>query len=198
MTTADPYLGLDYPVLRERLTERLRDGIGADQAATCATALQVAERVHADETRDEGTPYILHPVRVTLRLLDFVPGATADDVCAALLHDAIESGGTTQVELERLFGEPVAKTVRKLTHDGIEPKSSYLTAFVSAPRRIQRIKLADRLDNVWSLSLAPDLEKIPKYLRETEDYVLSWGRQSDKTMAKAIEDAMAVAAARRS
>ncbi len=196
MTTTDPYLYLETQPLRDLLLERLRTTFGGDGFAQCERALALAERVHARETRDEGTPYILHPMRVALRLLDHVPSATADDVAAALLHDAIESGGTSDAEIEQLCGEAVARTVRKLTHDGIEPKSSYLTAFVSTPRRIQRIKLADRLDNVVSLVLSPEPGKIPKYLQDTEDYVLAWGRLADKNLSKAIDDAMAVAAQR--
>src|ERR1700722_19679753 len=79
-------------------------------------AFHLASRIHSGQFRDDGTPYIDHPIRVALILLDEVHIHDSDVLCAALLHDAMEDCPTFSLEsLEQGFGSRVRHIVATLT-----------------------------------------------------------------------------------
>ncbi len=80
-------------------------------------AYRVADTAHQGQKRASGEPYIFHCVAVASILSDMrVPPSV---VAAALLHDTVEDTGITLADLERDFGEEIARLVdgvTKLTH----------------------------------------------------------------------------------
>src|SRR3972149_4611180 len=91
-------------------------------------AIRAASAAHRDSRRDEGTPYIRHPLRVALILVEELDldhlaeqlNLTQEElVCAALLHDVVEDHvhpmGITEVREQ--FGERVAGLVTCLTDE---------------------------------------------------------------------------------
>ena len=137
-------------------------------------AYHFAEESHRGQQRDEGTDYIIHPLRVACILLDELKIMDSNVLCAALLHDVLEDCQVDYAALEETFGEPIAGMVKMLTQEAINRYSSkeerdrvYLERIWQAPREIQLIKLADRLDNIRYLHLSPSQEKQLKYYRET-------------------------------
>ena len=116
--------------------------------STIEQAIQLAARAHAGQVDKAGQPYILHPLRVMLRL-----NGTEERI-AAVLHDVVED---TEVTLEDLqttgFSDAVVTAVEALTK---RPGESRLDAAArAAENKIARaVKLADNAENM-------DLSRIP-------------------------------------
>ena len=72
-------------------------------------AFLVAKDLHANQTRNDGTPYIVHPVEVARILADF--DFDEDVICAALLHDTVEDCGYKLAQIEQDFNKNVANLV---------------------------------------------------------------------------------------
>jgi GTP diphosphokinase / guanosine-3',5'-bis(diphosphate) 3'-diphosphatase len=139
-----------------------------------AKATVFACRLHANDTRDDGTtPYAVHPVRV-MEYMRRIAGEKDENVlCAALLHDTIEDCAINYDDVAREFGEDVANLVAELTNDNRLPKPERRAAMIEhlpqLTARAKRIKLADRLDNVLDLLRGSGTdEKRLRYLDETE------------------------------
>ena len=51
-------------------------------------AIEIAVKAHAGQTDKAGAPYVLHPLRMMLRM------HSETDMMAAVLHDVVEDGWT--------------------------------------------------------------------------------------------------------
>ena len=143
--------------------------------ARIKTAFEFAASAHEGQKRFSGEPYIVHPVEVAIRVLDFHPDE--DTVVAALLHDVSEDTDRTLDEIESIFGPGVRSLVR-----GME-KLSQVRSRVNEPEvenlrkmfvsmasdlRVIYIKLCDRLHNMETLQYVK-LEKQLRIAKETMD-----------------------------
>ena len=91
-------------------------------------ALQIAVESHAGQTDKSGQPYILHPLRLMMRM------ATEAEKIVALLHDVVEDTPVTFDELEKMgFGSEVLEPLRLLTHDKTVDYFEYLAAVKTNP-----------------------------------------------------------------
>lgn len=138
-------------------------------------AFEVADRAHAGQARDEGAPYIVHPLRVAGEVLFGLARQDADMVCAALLHDVIEDSNLAADDLRPWFGDWIADAVLRLSKERVGPELNkaerdrrYYARLAEAERRVLLIKLCDRLDNLRGLHLSPDEEKKGRYRTQTE------------------------------
>lgn len=160
------------------LEKRLLDSVGHD--ARIAKAVALTSGVHRGSTRDEGTPYLRHPLRVALILHEELGVQDPDLICAAVLHDVLEDSAHVDREaLHQAFGDTVAALVFCLTDEfqhvdlpRSERKARYLQRMAQEDDLCLFIKLCDRLDNVRSLSLSPHLEKRRSMIQETEHYLM--------------------------
>jgi GTP pyrophosphokinase len=160
------------------LEQQLFAHMGDDPALSKAIGL--ARQVHAGALRDEGTPYVSHPMRVALILLDELGVSDRVLVCAAVLHDVIEDSPTvTYDQLLSQFGPSVAGTVRCLTDEfkrsGLpraERRALYLARIARAEADCLIVKVCDRIDNLRSLAYTTDVEKRSRMMRETETILL--------------------------
>ena len=66
-------------------------------------AHSVASEAHKNQFRQEGSPYITHPVAVALILLEL--RLDVETVCAGLMHDVLEDSVIKKSYLEKLFGK---------------------------------------------------------------------------------------------
>jgi GTP pyrophosphokinase len=83
---------MSYEQIFRDLTERLGSELTEKELALVVEAFEFAREAHAGQVRDEGTPYIVHPVRVAATLVHELEVFSPRLVCAALLHDVIEEG----------------------------------------------------------------------------------------------------------
>jgi (p)ppGpp synthase/HD superfamily hydrolase len=137
-------------------------------------AIRFSAAVHADETRADGRPYIVHPLAVVGRLTD----AGHTDIALlklAVLHDVLESDPECEPAISSQFGGEVVEGLRHLTVDRTlnvaARKATQLDAVIKAPAMVRLIKLADRLDNIDDISVATPVgwsaEKKRRYLDQT-------------------------------
>jgi (p)ppGpp synthase/HD superfamily hydrolase len=165
---------LDETALETRLFSRLGPPGLVQRAA------QLAAAVHRGALRDEGTPYIRHPLRVALILVEELGIVDTVLVCAALLHDVIEeSEDIDYASLSETFGEEVAQLVLCLTDEfkasdvpRAASKKRYLERIARESDRCLIVKLCDRLDNLRSLKYSPRRDKTLYMQEETRQHLL--------------------------
>jgi (p)ppGpp synthase/HD superfamily hydrolase len=126
-------------------------------------AIEIALRAHTGQKGKDGSPYILHPLRVMGRM------ATDEERMAAVLHDAVEDSELTLEDLRREgFPPEVLEAVRLMTHEEGIGYEEYVERLKGDPMA-RRIKLADLEDNSDIRRLSgieeKDLERLRKYHR---------------------------------
>mgnify|MGYP001276288111 FL=1 len=138
-------------------------------------AYNFALDAHQNQKRDEGVPYIIHPVAVANILTELkLDSAT---ITTGLLHDTIEDTNVTYETVKREFGEEVANLVDGVTKlSALENKASddskaenfrKLILATSKDIRVLLVKLADRLHNMRTINFIKDKEKIKRKAKET-------------------------------
>ncbi|MBK1660515.1 bifunctional (p)ppGpp synthetase/guanosine-3',5'-bis(diphosphate) 3'-pyrophosphohydrolase [Paracraurococcus ruber] len=136
---------------------------------------QTAAEAHATQKRENGDPYITHPIAVANILADYrLDGAT---IATALLHDVAEDTSFGLKEIEKRFGAEVARLVdgvTKLTRIELQSEGTKqaenlrkLVLAMSEDIRVLLVKLADRLHNMRTLHFVLKPEKRRKTARET-------------------------------
>ena len=131
--------------------------------STLERAITIAAEAHAGQLDKGGNPYILHPMRVMLRLDD------PDARIVAVLHDVVEDSPWTLEQLSAEgFSTAVIDAVEAVTkRDGEEYDDFVRRAGRNAiGRMVKRADLEDNLD--LSRVKEPgerDLERIEKYRR---------------------------------
>ena len=122
-------------------------------------ALAYAARLHRDQIR-KGTdiPYVTHLLGVASIALHH--GANEDEAIAALLHDAVEDQGgpAAREEIQRHFGDEVARIVDGCTDTDISPKppwrqrkETYIQHIRKASPSVRLVSASDKLDNARAI-----------------------------------------------
>lgn len=131
------------------------------------SAFDVAVDAHKDQRRKSGEAYIFHPIAVATIVAEQI-GLDATSIAAALLHDVVEdSEDYTIADIERMFGENVARIVDGLTKISSLKKDMDISLQAENFRkmlltlnddvRVIIIKIADRLHNMQTMdSMRPD------------------------------------------
>ena len=138
-------------------------------------AYNFALDAHQNQKRDEGVPYIIHPVAVANILTELkLDSAT---ITTGLLHDTIEDTNVTYESVKKEFGEEVANLVEGVTKlSALEDKASdhskaenfrKLILATSKDIRVLLVKLADRLHNMRTIKFIKDKDKIIRKAKET-------------------------------
>jgi (p)ppGpp synthase/HD superfamily hydrolase len=115
------------------------------------TAIALAVTAHTGQLDKAGQPYILHPIRVMLRLDHEI------DKIVGVLHDVIEDSRYTLDDLlEMGFSQKILVALDHLTKRDDEPYDDYVSRTLENPIA-RRVKQADLLDNMDIRRMAPDL-----------------------------------------
>ncbi|GBQ71926.1 GTP pyrophosphokinase [Ameyamaea chiangmaiensis NBRC 103196] len=140
-------------------------------------AFTVASEAHAEQKRDNGEPYITHPIAVANILASFQMDAAS--IATGLLHDTVEDTGVTQDRLVADFGKTIAELVdgvTKLTRlelqsDRTKQAENFrkLVLAMSRDIRVLIVKLADRLHNMRTLHYVQRTDRRQRIARETMD-----------------------------
>ena len=109
---------------------------------TVEDAIILAADLHRGQRDKAGEPYILHPLRVALRV------RTDGERLAALLHDVVEDCGVMPDDLrERGLDEAVVAAIETLTKRKGEGYMAFIERVVQNPIA-RAVKLADLADNL--------------------------------------------------
>jgi len=124
----------------------------ANRSDLVAEAYRLAAEAHDGQRRkDDGTPYITHPIAVAELLHD--AGFDDEVIAAALLHDVVEDTEMGPGEIAERFGERVAELVEALSEDGgiedyEERKREHREQVEESGRDAIAIYIADKLSNL--------------------------------------------------
>ncbi len=150
----------------------------ASDVRRIAAARRCAEVAHRGMRRKvSGLPYIIHPLGVAVLLA--AAGYGIDLVIAGLLHDAVEDGAVEPRDLERQFGETVARLVVSVTNTPCggtwrERKTRMFEHIGGASRESLTLKCADALDNVRSIRTDLETYRDSVWLRLRSKDDLEW------------------------
>jgi len=110
--------------------------------STLERAIAIAAQAHAGQLDKAGQPYILHPIRVMLR----VEGI--NEKIAAVLHDVVEDSSVTLDQLAAEgFPHEVLSAVQALTKQSGESRLEAAQRAAANPIA-RRVKLADNAENM--------------------------------------------------
>jgi GTP pyrophosphokinase len=123
-------------------------------------AFEFSQKAHADQERASGEHYFIHCAAVAETLVEFK--LDLPTVCAGLLHDVLEDTPVTSEELEKEFGDEIARLVEGVTkldtlkftsRDEAQAENWRKMMLATAQDiRVILIKLADRLHNMKTLN----------------------------------------------
>ena len=142
---------------------------------TLSKAYDFAVKVHKDQKRQSGDPYVIHPVAVANILTELkLDSAT---IATGLLHDTIEDTYATYKTIEEQFGKEVADLVDGVTKISVFENQAIsnskaenfrkLILATSKDIRVLLVKLADRLHNMRTLKAIDKEEKRKRIAKET-------------------------------
>ena len=142
---------------------------------TLTKAYEFALKAHVKQKRDEGAPYIIHPVAVADILSDLkLDSAT---IATGLLHDTIEDTHATYNTIKEEFGQEVADLVEGVTkisefenQAGENSKAENFRKLILATSkdiRVLLVKIADRLHNMRTIKFVKDKNKQIRKAKET-------------------------------
>ena len=132
-------------------------------------AFDTAVDTHKGQRRKSGEAYIFHPIAVA-KIVASEIGLDATCIAAALLHDTVEDTEYTLDDIERLFGNTVAKIVHGLTKISNLKKDTDISLQAENFRkmlltlnddiRVIIIKIADRLHNMQTMDSMPEHKQV--------------------------------------
>lgn len=133
------------------------------------SAFDVAVDAHKDQRRKSGEAYIFHPIAVA-KIVAAEIGMDATSIASALLHDVVEDTAYTLDDIERMFGETVARIVDGLTKMAHLNKDMNISQQAENFRkmlltlnddiRVIIIKIADRYHNMLTMESMPEHKQV--------------------------------------
>lgn len=160
-----------YRALLRVLKQKLKPG----DKELLRRAFEIAVDAHKTMRRKSGEPYILHPLAVSRICVEEIGLGVRSTICA-LLHDTVEDTDVSLDDIEREFGNEIARIIDGLTKisnvvdantsQQAENFKKILLTLTDDPRVIL-IKLADRLHNMRTL----DSMKAEKQLKVSSETV---------------------------
>ena len=159
----------------EELINKVREYNKFLNPTTLTKAYNFALEAHKKQKRDEGVPYIIHPIAVANILSDLkLDSAT---IATGLLHDTIEDTRATYKTIKEEFGQEVADLVEGVTkmsafenqaaQDSKAENFRKLIIATSKDIRVLLVKLADRLHNMRTIKFVKLKEKQIRKAKET-------------------------------
>ena len=156
---------VDYSDQLQELLDQVHSYNPQADDALIRRAYEYSARMHAQQKRKSGEPYVIHPLNVALiatRLKLDVPS-----IVTALLHDVVEDTPASLGEVQAQFGAEIAQLVdgvtkvSKISFQSREEKQAenFRKMIIAMARdiRVVLVKLADRLHNMRTLDhLKPD------------------------------------------
>jgi (p)ppGpp synthase/HD superfamily hydrolase len=132
--------------------------------STLERAIAIAAEAHAGQVDKAGVPYVLHPLRMMLRV------SSTDERIVAVLHDVVEDcpGWTFDRLRGEGFSDHIIQALQSVTKRDGEEYEAFVRRAATNPIG-RRVKLADLYDNSdFSRIAMPsdrDFRRIEKYRR---------------------------------
>jgi GTP pyrophosphokinase len=150
--------------------------------ALAAAALALA--AYDGKVRDQGTPYIEHPLAVVTILRDELLVTQPETLLLGLLHDALELSPGSEPEIADRLGRLFAEELRAMTPDHrLEDRPKQAADEADWRIKVQHLSLdgllvrfADRIHNLRDLVRSPDTERHQRFIASLVDFYLPLAR----------------------
>jgi len=138
--------------------------------------MNYAEEHHSGVRKDGVTPEFYHQIWIasTIRTFGLPDDMLRRCIALAFLHDTPEDNDIGFEELDHKFGPEIASDAKLLTkkHRGyVLPKETYFLGLISTPQSAI-VKGVDRWHNLSTMLGVFSMEKMQRYIDETEEYHL--------------------------
>lgn len=166
--------------------------------------LAFAEKAHTGQARDDGHPYVIHPIRVARTLLEEMGERDVNSIAAALLHDVVEDTSVRLEEIQQQFGPQIAQLVDSVTRpranteteeDKLTSKPKNYQKILTSSSETIRIKAADILDNMRSWAAAEEVVrangKLPRWLNEAREWYIPIGSKAGHDIEEKMQEIVA-------
>lgn len=140
-----------------------------DDKMLIRSAFEVAVDAHKNQRRKSGEAYVFHPIAVA-KIVASEIGLDAVSIASALLHDVVEDTEYTLDDIDRMFGETVARIVDGLTKISHLKKDMNISQQAENFRkmlltlnddvRVIIIKIADRYHNMLTMDSMPEHKQV--------------------------------------
>ncbi|MBU2945567.1 RelA/SpoT family protein [Zobellia uliginosa] len=140
-----------------------------DDKVLIRSAFEIAVDAHKTQRRKSGEAYIFHPIAVATIVASEI-GLDATSIASALLHDVVEDSEYTLDDIERMFGETIARIVDGLTKIAHLKKDTSTSQQAENFRkmlltlhddvRVIIIKIADRYHNMLTMDAMPEHKQV--------------------------------------
>ena len=192
---------------QQKLFFKLLKKLPEEQQRLLEKAFNTALNQHQRQLRKENDPYLIHPLRMAIYLLQKLKITDYDFVAAALLHDTVEDGNLNGEIIRQNFNEHIASLVQALTRIS-PPNETEQQKKINKPKKFNEllqnnnevllIKAVDLLDNLKSWphipKNSPDAIKFPRWKDEASEYYLKIAqahplvyREMEKTIPKILK-----------
>ena len=150
-----------------------------DEVEIIKKAYNYADELHKGQMRQNGDPYISHPLNVAYILAEM--HADKDTICAGILHDTLEDTYITKEDISHDFNQNIANLVDGVTklskmnfsskQDQNYANTRKIITGITEDVRIIIIKLADRLHNMRTLQFKSEFKQKENALETMEIFV---------------------------
>jgi guanosine-3',5'-bis(diphosphate) 3'-pyrophosphohydrolase len=173
------------PVPTTAKTAAILDALGADgwnqaEYVRAQASASLALAVYSGHTRDQGTPYLHHPVAVVAILRDELAVTAPSTLLLGLLHDALEISPTSESAIAAELGPDFAEQLREMTPEhrleqrpkqpGDETAWRAKTAGLGPESLL--VRLADRIHNLRDLPNSTDQGRRERFIAALVDFYL--------------------------
>ena len=156
-------------MVKERTESPSRSSVhitNLQQMSTIEKALSIALEAHTNQKDKAGAAYILHPIRVMMRMKN------DEAQKAALLHDVIEDSELSLDDLRDAgFSSQVVAAVDHLTRRKNESYEDFVARTAEDPiaRKVKRADLEENMDlRRLKVITAVDLQRLQRYRKAWE------------------------------
>ena len=168
----------------------------ASDAERIVAAYRFAAAAHNAHLRDEGTPFIDHPVRVARILWEELGSRDVDMIVAALNHDVLEDCDWLDEQvLAGALGQRATDLVKDVTKaqaaqaDKPARDRAYLDNLRVIPVESRLLKLADRIDNLRGVVNSGNPDKAARYLSVSREEFIPLALATDPRAAELVSQA---------
>ena len=106
----------------EQILERMqKHEINQQNCELVSKAWAFAEKAHADQKRQSGEPYFIHPAYVASIITEMMPDPAT--IAASLLHDTVEDTNVSLEDIKREFNKEIAENeelIKKIAFKGFQ------------------------------------------------------------------------------
>lgn len=167
--------------LTEYLYEIVENKYNKTEAHQIFEAFTLARSAHKIQFRGDNIPFIIHPMRVALMLVQYDRNITSKVFIAALLHDVLEDTSLKIPAIEEQFGKYVARLVQTVTRhyktgelqEKRVAKRQNWEEIILEDHEVRAIKTFEDLDNMITWKAIPPQslvqQKIPRWLEEARE-----------------------------